>query len=56
MFREKVKKLINEYGIKQEFIIDLIESNRVTFPKKLESNGFTDEEKAKIREKYGALM
>ena len=56
MFREKVKRLINDYGIKQEYIIDLINSNRVTFPKKLDSNDFSYEEREKIRAKYGALM
>lgn len=56
MFREKVKCLIDDYGIKQEYIIKLINSNRVTFPKKLESNDFTEDEKNKIKEKYGTLM
>jgi len=56
MFREKVKRLISDYGIKQEYIINLINSNRVTFPKKLENNDFSEEEKNKINEKYGTLM
>lgn len=57
MFRLKVKKLIQDYGIKQEYLIDLINSNRNTFPKKL--NGeieFTDKEKQLIKNKYGVLM
>jgi len=56
MFREKVIRLITVYGIKREYIIDLINSNRVAFPKKLDDNSFTEEEKAKIRAKYGTLM
>ena len=56
MFKHKVQKLITDYGIKQEYIIELINSNRVTFPKKLETNDFSEDEKQKIRNKYGALM
>lgn len=57
MFRLKVIKLIKEYGIKQEYLIELINSNRNTFPKKL--NGeieFTEPEKQLIKNKYGVLM
>jgi hypothetical protein len=56
MFKHKINRLINDYGIKQEYIIDLIGSNRVTFPKKLKTNDFSPEEKTKIEEKYGSLM
>ena len=56
MFRLKVKRLIEVYGIKQEYLIELINSNRVSFPKKLETDGFTDDEVSKIKAKYGALM
>jgi hypothetical protein len=57
MFRLKVKKLIDEYGIKKEYLIELISSNRVTFPKKLKGEiEFTDEEKQLITNKYGTLL
>jgi len=57
MFRLKVKKLIEEYGIKQEYLIELINSNRNTFPKKLTGQiEFTPKEKSKIKSKYGVLM
>lgn len=57
MFRLKIIKLINDYGIKKEYIIELINSNRVTFPKKLNGNiEFTEYEKQLITNKYGSLM
>jgi len=56
MFKHKVEKLINEFGIKREYLIELINSNRVTFPKKLKDNTFTEEEKLKILSKYGNLL
>jgi hypothetical protein len=56
MFKIKVNRLIREFGVKQEFIIELIGSNRVSFKKKLESNSFSDSEKQAILNKYGALL
>jgi len=56
MFKLKIERLISVYGIKQEFIIELIGSNRVSFPKKLDKNDFTLDEQNKIKAKYGALM
>jgi len=57
MFRLKVIKLISEYGIKKDYIIELIKSNRTTFPKKLNGNiEFTNNEKHLITTKYGSLM
>ena len=56
MFKLKIERLISVYGIKQEFIIELIGSNRVAFPKKMDKNDFTLDEQNKIKAKYGALM
>lgn len=56
MFRDKVLKLINEFGIKRQSIIELIGSNRVSFPKKIENNSFEIEEQNKILSKYGGLL
>jgi hypothetical protein len=56
MFREKVNKLLNDFGIKQEALIEVIKSNRVTFAKKMKDNSFSDEDKILILKKYGALL
>lgn len=57
MFRLKVLKLIEDYGVKKEYLIELINSNRVTFPKKLKGEiEFTEPEKQKIKDKYGTLL
>lgn len=56
MFRDKVKILIEDYGVKKQALIKLIDSNRVTFPKKIKDNSFEPEEERKILEKYGSLL
>ena len=55
-FNEDVKRLINEFGIKQSVIISEIGSNRVTFPQKLAENTFTSQEQEKILSKWGNLI
>jgi hypothetical protein len=47
---------MNEFGVKQEALIETINSTRVTFGKKLRDNTFTDDEKRLILEKYGKLL
>ena len=56
MFKQKVKRLINEFHIKKVALINLIGSNKVTFEKKLSDNSFTEDEKSKILNKYGSLL
>lgn len=56
MFREKINRLLNDFGIKQEALIEVIKSNRVTFAKKMKDNSFSEEEKALILNKYGSLL
>jgi len=56
MFREKINRLLNEFGVKQEALIEVIKSNRVTFTKKMKDNSFSEDEKALILNKYGALL
>jgi hypothetical protein len=56
MFRLKIERLLKEFGIKQEAIIELIGSNRVTFAKKMANNSFSESERAAILNKYGALL
>ena len=57
MFRLKLIRLINEFGIKKEYLISLIGSNRVTFSKKLKGEiEFSDFEKSLIINKYFKLL
>lgn len=56
MFRLKIERLINEFGIKREKLIELIGSNRVTFGHKIKSNSFTKDEQKKILDVYGSLL
>lgn len=56
MFKQKIEQLIKEFGVKQEYIIQLINSNRVTFKKKMNTNDFSDTEKSLILQKYGKLL
>lgn len=56
MFKDKIIKLINVYGVKQQKIIELINSNRVTFPKKVDNNSFEPWEEKRILEVYGGLL
>jgi|GEM_PF-3898780 len=57
MFRLKVLKLINDYGIKREYIIELISSNRNSFQKKMKGEvEFSEHEKELIKNKYGSIM
>jgi hypothetical protein len=56
MFKIKLNRLINEFGIKKNKLIELIESDRVDFGKKLKDNSFTDEEQKKILDIYGSLL
>jgi hypothetical protein len=56
MFRDKVQKLMDSFGVKQEYLIILINSNRNAFPKKMKDNSFTPDEQNKILSKYGKLI
>ena len=56
MFKQKIEKLIKEFGVKQEYIIQLINSNRVTFKKKMNTNDFFFFFKNLILQKYGKLL
>lgn len=56
MFRLRLQKLIEDYGLKKAFIIKLIDSNDHTFKRKLDGEiGFTDEEKRILKSKYKPL-
>lgn len=56
LFKQKIEKLLNEFGIKQEALILTIGSNRVDFGKKLKDNSFTEIDKQLILAKYGSLL
>ena len=56
MFNQKVKRLIDEFHIKQIALIDLIGSNKVSFKSKMSNNTFTDSERYAILNKYGSLL
>jgi len=56
MLKKEIERLIFEYGVKREAIIKTIDSNRVTFSKKLNNNDFTELDKTRIYNKYGALL
>jgi len=56
MFKLKIERLMNDFGVKQEALINTINSNRVTFGKKMIDNSFTPQEKEKILTKYGKLL
>lgn len=47
---------MNEFGVKQEALIETIGSNRVTFGKKMADNSFSPIEKERILLKYGKLL
>jgi hypothetical protein len=56
MFRDKVKVLMDDFGVKQQVLIELISSNRVSFPNKIKNNSFDSEEQKAILDKYGSLL
>jgi hypothetical protein len=56
MFKLKLERLMNEFGVKQEALIETIKTTRVTFGKKMKDNSFSDEEKRLILSKYGKLL
>lgn len=56
MFKIKIKRLIDEFGVKQNKLIELIESNRVEFGKKRKDNSFSLKEQKQILDVYGKLL
>ncbi len=56
MFKLKLDRLINEFGIKKNKLIDIIDSDRMDLGKKHKDNSFTPEEQKKILDIYGSLL
>lgn len=56
MFNQKIKKMMKEYGVKQEAIYSHLGVSRITFWSRMKDNSFSDEEKDRIMEKFGAFL
>ena len=56
MFKNKVNTLIKDFHVKKIALVNLIDSNKVSFDKKLKDNSFEPEEEKIIMDKYGALL
>lgn len=56
MFSLKIKKMIKEYGIKQEAIAETMEISRVTFWARMKDNSFKEREIKKAVAKYGSFL
>lgn len=56
MFKLKLERLMKEFGVKQEALIETINTTRVTFGKKMKDNSFSDVEMRLILDKYGKLL
>ncbi len=56
MLRTVINKLIEDYGVKKEAIINCLKSNRPTFSKKMRDNSFNDADRFLLYNKYGALL
>ena len=47
---------MTDYHIKQEGIIETLNTNRVTFVKMMKDNSFSDNHKTLLFQKYGGLL
>ena len=56
MLRQDINRLIDDFGVKQEAIIKTLNSNRVTFAKKMRDNSFDEKDRKSLHEKYGSLL
>lgn len=56
MFSLRIKKMIKEYGIKQEAIAETMEISRVTFWSRMKDNSFKQREIKKAIAKYGSFL
>lgn len=56
MVRIRIQRLINDYGVKKEKIIEILETNRVTFAKKMKDNSFSEDDKYKLKLVYKDLF
>lgn len=56
MLKDKVKILMSNYGVKQEAIIEQLNTNRVTFTKKKKDNSFDESDRVLLYQKWGKLL
>lgn len=56
MLKKEIERLTKDYGVKREAIISQLNSNRVTFGKKLKDNSFDQFDRKAIYDKWGALL
>ena len=56
MLRDKIERLTKDVGIKKRIIIEALDTNRVTFCKKMKDNSFTVDDCHRINEKFGKFL
>ena len=56
MLRNDIDKLIRHYGVKREAIIKVLQTNRVTFGKKLADNSFDAIDKSRLYSLYRGIL
>ena len=56
MLRDKINRLTKDFGIKKRIIIEALETNRVTFGKKMKDNSFTPDDCHRINDKFGKFL
>ena len=56
MLRDKINRLTKDFGIKKRIIIEALDTNRVTFGKKMKDNSFTPDDCHKINDKFGKFL
>ena len=56
MLRDKINRLTKDFGIKKRIIIEALDTNRVTFGKKMKDNSFTLDDCHRINDKFGKFL
>jgi DNA-binding protein Fis len=56
MLKNKIERLMTDFGVKQEKIIEVLGTNRVTFGKKLKDNSFTPDDCHRLNVKFGKIL
>ena len=56
MLKNKIHRLIKEFGVKKVKIAEVIGITRIELDSKIKDNSFSDEQKLKFKKKYGKLF
>ena len=56
MLRDNINILTKDFGIKKRMIIETLDTNRVTFGKKMKDNSFTSDDCHRINDKFGKFL